>query len=142
MRVRERIILRPPEAGCMVFTADFGNVAVPAIFSRLDKESPVLNSSGKVGNRVPNFFADFAGKPLHVKTCCDQRSIGPALGNIVKAGLDFRCKSSNVFWRRQSFSKQEIKRRLHFLAAQRRAVKILVFGGQTCSEFEFVIYYP
>src|SRR5262245_52597694 len=137
MRVRQRIILRSPEAGWMVLAADFGHVAVPAIFSRLDKEPPVLNSSGEVGDRVPDFFADFAGKPLRVKTCGDQRAIGPARGNIVKASLDFRRGSLNFFRRRQSFSKQIVKRWLQFLAAQRRAVKILVFGAQTCSEFEF-----
>jgi hypothetical protein len=73
--VRERIVLRPPEAGRMVLSADFCDVAVPAIFSRLDKEPPVLNSSGEVGNRVLNFFADFPGKPLRPKTCGDQGSI-------------------------------------------------------------------
>src|SRR5215467_5553029 len=142
MRVRKWIILRPPEAGWMVLTADFRHVAVPTILSRLDKKPPVLNASGEVGNRVSNFFADFAGKPLRVETCGDQRSIGPARGNIVKAGLDFRRKGLNLFWRRQSFSKQEIKRWLQFLTAQRRAVKVLVFSGRTCSEFKFVIYHP
>src|SRR5262245_41629710 len=137
MRVRERIVLRPPEAGWMVLTADFGHVAVPAILSRLDKEPPLLNASGEVGNRVSNFVADFAGKPLRVKTCGDQRSIGPARGNIVKAGIDFRRESSNFFRRHQSFSKQEIKRWLQFLTAQRRAVKVLVFAGRTSSEFKF-----
>src|SRR5262244_3398423 len=74
MRAREWIILRPPEAGWMVLTADFRHVAVPTILTRLDKEPPVLNSSGEVGNRISNFFADFAGKPLRVETCGDQRS--------------------------------------------------------------------
>src|SRR5262245_34430913 len=97
MRVRERIILRPPEAGWMVLMVDFGHVAVSAVFSWLDKEPPVLNSSGEVGNRVPDFFANFAGKPFRVKTCCDQRVIGPARGDIVKAGLDFRHGSLNLF---------------------------------------------
>src|SRR5262249_57172387 len=109
-RGREWIIPRPPEARWMVLTADFRHIAVPTILPRLDKEPPVLNSSGEVGNRISNFFADFAGKPLRIETCGDQRSIGPARGNIVKAGLDFRRKGLNLFWRRQSFSKQEIKR--------------------------------
>ena len=126
----------------MVLAADFCDVAVPAIFSWLDKEPPVLNSSGEVGNRVSNFFADFPGKSLRPKTRGDQRSIGPARGNVVKAGLDFRRGSLNLFLWCQSFPEQEVKRWLQFLAAQRRAVEILVFGRQTCSEFEFVINDP
>src|SRR5215813_2994215 len=86
MRAREWIILRPPEAGWMVLTADFRHIAVPTILTRLDKKPPVLNASGEVGNRVSNFFADFAGKPLRVETCGDQRSIGPARGNFVFNG--------------------------------------------------------
>src|SRR4029077_4881331 len=142
MRLRERIVLRPPEAGRMVLAADFCDVAVPAIFSRLDKEPPVLNSSGEVGNRVPNFFAYFPVKSLRPKTCGDQGSIGPARGNVVKAGLDFRRGSLNLFLWRQSFPKQEVKGWLQFLAAQSCTVKILVLGRQTCSEFEFVINDP
>ena len=131
MRVRERIVLRPPEAGRMVLAADFCDVAVPAILSRLDKEPPALNSSGEVGNRIPNFFAYFPGKPFRPKTRGDQGAIAPARGDIVKAGLDFRRESLNLFLRCQSFPKQEVKGWLQFLAAQRRAVKILVFGCRT-----------
>src|SRR4029453_2582567 len=97
MRGGGRIFPPPPEAGRMVLAADFCDVAVPAIFSRLDKEPPVLNSSGEVGNRVPNFFAYFPGKPIRPKTCGDQRSIGPARGNVIKAGRDFRRGGSNLF---------------------------------------------
>src|SRR5262245_33087639 len=117
MRVRKRVVLRPPEAGQMILAADFRHIAVPAIFSRLDKEPPVLNSSSEIRDRVLNFFADFAGKPLRRKTCGDQETIGPAQSNIVKARLDLRHESLNFFRRRQSSSKQEIKERLQFLAA-------------------------
>src|SRR5262249_62027292 len=123
MRVREWIIPRPPEAGWMVLTADFRHVAVPTILSRLDKKPPVLNASGEVGNRVSNFFADFAGKPLRVETCGDQRSIGPARGNIVKAGLDFRRKGLSVFWRGQSFFEGRFRRWLRVLTEQCTSVK-------------------
>src|SRR4029453_14482389 len=97
MRGGERIVLPPREAGRMVLAADFCDVAVPAIFSRLDKEPPVLNSSGEVGNRFPKFFALFSRKSPRPKTCGDQRSIGPTRGNVIKAGLDFRRGSLNLF---------------------------------------------
>jgi hypothetical protein len=64
MRVRERIVLCPPEAGRMVLAADFCDVAMPAIFSWLDKEPPVFDSSGEVGNRIPNLFAYLPRKPF------------------------------------------------------------------------------
>jgi hypothetical protein len=62
MRPGNGVVFCAPQAGRMVFAADFRDLAITTVVSPLDEKLASVNTLGKLRNRVFDFFADLIGE--------------------------------------------------------------------------------